>query len=101
MIKIVLFCAAGMSTSVLVSKMQKAAVEKGLEVEIEAFAESQMAKHLDGVSVVLLGPQVRYILPKVKKICEPLGIPFDVIVSVDYGMMNGKKVLEHALKLIK
>lgn len=101
MIKIRLFCAAGMSTSMLVSKMKKAAEEKGLEVDIEAFGESQMAKVLDGVAVVLLGPQVRYILPKAKKICEPLGIPVDVIASIDYGMMNGGKVLENALKLIK
>lgn len=99
MIKIALFCAAGMSTSVLVSKMEKAAKEKGIDVEIEAFPESQMSKHLDGVSVVLLGPQVRFVLQKAKKICEPLGIPVDVIAPVDYGMMNGAKVLENALKL--
>lgn len=100
MIKIVLFCAAGMSTSVLVTKMEKAAKEKGIDVKVEAFPESQMEKHLDGVSVVLLGPQVRFMLPKAKQICEPLGIPVDVIAPQDYGMMNGAKVLENALKLI-
>ncbi len=101
MIKIALFCAAGMSTSVLVSKMKKAAQEKGVEVDVEAFPDASMAKHLNGVDVVLLGPQVRFILPKVKKLCDPLGIPVEVIASVDYGMMNGQKVLESALKLIK
>lgn len=100
MIKIAVFCAAGMSTSVLVSKMEKSAKEKGLEIEIAAFPEAQMAKHLDGVDLVLLGPQVRFVMPKAKKICDPLGIPVEVIASVDYGMMNGQKVLESALKLI-
>ena len=100
MIKIAVFCAAGMSTSVLVSKMEKSAKEKGLEIEIEEFPEAQMAKHLDGVDLVLLGPQVRFVMPKAKKICDPLGIPVEVIASVDYGMMNGQKVLESALKLI-
>ncbi|MFT8343017.1 PTS sugar transporter subunit IIB [Clostridium beijerinckii] len=99
MMKIRLFCAAGMSTSLLVSKMKDAAKVKGVEVDIEAFPEGQMDKHLDSVNVALLGPQVGYTLGKAKKICEPLGIPVDVIPMVDYGMMNGAKVLEFALNL--
>ena len=46
-----------------------------------------------------LGPQVGYTLGKAKKICEPKGIPVEVIPMVDYGMMNGAKVLDFALKL--
>ncbi len=99
MITIRLFCAAGMSTSLLVNKMKDAAKAKGIEVDIEAFPEGQMDKHLDGVNVALLGPQVGYTLSKAKKTCEPLGIPVDVIPMVDYGMMNGAKVLDFALKL--
>jgi len=99
MITIRLFCAAGMSTSLLVNKMKDAAKAKGIEADIEAFPEGQMDKHLDNVTVALLGPQVGYTLGKAKKICEPLGIPVDVIPMVDYGMMNGAKVLDFALKL--
>ena len=99
MITIRLFCAAGMSTSMLVNKMIASAKDKGIEVDIEAFPESQMDKRLDNVDVALLGPQVGYTLGKSKKICEPKGIPVDVIPMVDYGMMNGPKVLDFALKL--
>ena len=101
MVTIKLFCAAGMSTSMLVSKMKKVAEAKGIEANIEAFSESQMEKHLDGLDVALLGPQVGYTLPKAKIICEPAGVPVDVIPMVDYGMMNGEKVLDFALKLIE
>ena len=99
MIKIKLFCASGMSTSVLVNKMKDAAKVKGVEVEIVAYPESQMDRHLDSMDVALLGPQVGYILGKAKGLCEPKGIPVEVIPMVDYGMMNGAKVLELALKL--
>jgi PTS system cellobiose-specific IIB component len=99
MITIRLFCAAGMSTSLLVNKMKEAAKIKGVEVDIEAFPEGQMDKHLDNVNVALLGPQVGYTLGKAKKICDVKGIPVDVIPMVDYGMMNGEKVLEFALRL--
>lgn len=100
MVKIRLFCSAGMSTSLLVNKMKDAAKEKQMEVDIEAFPEGQMEKYIDGMDLALLGPQVAYTLSKAKKICEPKGIPVAVIPMQDYGMMNGKKVLEFALNLI-
>ncbi|AGF59112.1 MULTISPECIES: PTS sugar transporter subunit IIB [Clostridium] len=99
MVTIKLFCASGMSTSVLVNKMKEAAKAKGVEAEIVAFPESQMDKHLDSMDVALLGPQVGYTLGKAKSLCDPKGIPVEVIPMVDYGMMNGTKVLDLALKL--
>ena len=96
MVTIRLFCAAGMSTSLLVNKMKDAASKRGLEADIVAFPESQMHANLDGVDVAL---QVGYRLASAKEICGPKGVPVDVIPMVDYGMMNGEKVLDFALKL--
>ena len=101
MTKIKLFCASGMSTSVLVSKMREAAKAKGVECEINAYPESQIDQHLDSMDVALLGPQVAYTLSKVKEKCDPASVPVEVIPMIDYGMMNGAKVLELALKLVK
>jgi len=98
---IVLVCSAGMSTSLLVTKMQKAAGEQGIEVNIKAVAEADLKNNLENLDVLLLGPQVRYMLSKVKDLMEPKGIPVDVINSVDYGTMNGAKVLEQAISMIK
>ena len=55
-----LFCAAGMSTSVLVEKMKEAAKEKGKDAEIAAYPISEMEARLDGVDVALLGPQIGF-----------------------------------------
>ena len=101
MVTIKLFCASGMSTSVLVNKMKDAAKAKGVEVDIAAFPESQMDKHLESMDVALLGPQVGYRLDNAKALCNPKGIPVEVIPMVDYGMMNGAKVLDLALGLVK
>lgn len=98
---IMLVCSAGMSTSLLVTKMEKAAAEKGLEAKIFAVAEAEAANHLDEIDVLLLGPQVRFLEGNMKKKLEPKGIPLAVINSVDYGMMKGDKVLEQALELMK
>lgn len=99
MLRIKLFCASGMSTSVLVNKMKDAAKKKGVEVDIAAYPESQIDKYLDQMDVALLGPQVGYRLGNAKKLCGPKNIPVEVIPMVDYGMMNGQKVLELAEKL--
>lgn len=99
MIKIGLFCAAGMSTSMLVEKMRKAAIEKGIEAQINAYPESELSKIVEEIDVALLGPQVKFMLAKAKTICEPKSVPVDVINTMDYGMMKGDNVLEMALKL--
>lgn len=98
---ILLVCSAGMSTSLLVSKMQKSASEQGIEANIKAIAESDLKNNTEGIDVILLGPQVRYMLPRMKSMMEPKGVPVDVINSVDYGTMNGTKVLNHAISIIK
>ncbi|WP_027634631.1 PTS sugar transporter subunit IIB [Clostridium hydrogeniformans] len=97
--RIMLVCSAGMSTSLLVTKMRKAAESKGIEVNINAVSEAEFKNHIDEVDVVLLGPQVRFILAKVKEQVQGK-IPVDVINTMDYGMMNGEKVLNHALTLL-
>mgnify|MGYP004572656001 CR=1 FL=1 len=102
MIKIGLFCAAGMSTSMLVGKMTKAAKDKELDVAVNAYPESNLSHILDeGIDVVLLGPQVKFKLPSLQSLCDTKGVPIAVIDPVDYGMMDGDKVLSDALALIE
>ncbi|MDR7315763.1 MULTISPECIES: PTS sugar transporter subunit IIB [Brevibacillus] len=98
---ILLCCNAGMSTSLLVKKMEQAANDKGLEAKIWAVSADEVSRHIDQADVLLLGPQVRYKLTEMKKEGEARGIPVDVISTVDYGTLNGKNVLEFALRLKK
>ncbi len=100
--KILLCCAAGMSTSILVTKMEKASETIGIDAKIWAVSVEELEKNIkDGVDVVLLGPQIRYKLSEVKKICDPLHLPAEVIDMKDYGSMNGVNVFKFALGLIK
>ena len=61
--KIMLVCSAGMSTSMLVSRMLKVADEKNIEVSIFAKAEAQAEEVLETekIDLVLLGPQVKFL----------------------------------------
>ncbi len=100
MIKIMLACSAGMSTSLLVTRMEKAAAERGLEAKIWAVSESQLVQEYaaERCDVLLLGPQVRFRLNAVKEQTHN-EVPVDVIDMRIYGMMDGSKALDQALKL--
>ena len=101
--KIMLVCAAGMSTSLLVTKMEAAAKEVGDEIKIFALPISDGEKKLHEVDCVLLGPQVRFQKAQIEKLVADAGLdlPIYVINMKDYGMMNGKAVYEFALNLMK
>lgn len=98
---ILLVCCAGMSTSLLVSKMQAKAVEKGIECKIQAIGEAEVREYIDNTDVLLLGPQVRFLLSKFKKSLADKNIPIEVINTLHYGTMDGEKVLDRALELIE
>ena len=97
--KILLVCAAGMSTSLLVNKMVAAAKEKGIEINIDALPVSECSSVIDTVDIVLLGPQVRFQKPQVDALVKGR-IPVEVIDMRLYGTMNGKAILEGVFKTL-
>ena len=100
MFKIMLCCSAGMSTSLLVRKMVEAANERDLPVQIDAYGVSEFDMQFPQYQVVLLGPQVKYMLKTSDKAATK-GIPVQPIDMMDYGMQRGDKVLDYALSLIE
>lgn len=90
---IVLCCAAGMSTSMLVQRMKDAAQKKGVEVTIKAVPVAEFKDEIAAADIVLLGPQVKYELNNLQAQAEPLGKKVAVIDMMDYGMMKGDAVL--------
>lgn len=97
---ITLICAAGMSTSMLMAKMQESAKKQGIEAKIIAMSEAKFEEYEETTEVLLLGPQIAYLEEEIKEQYEPKGIKVAVINMMDYGTMNGEKVLKDALALL-
>lgn len=95
--KNLLACNAGLSTSMLVQKMKDSAEERKIDVEILAVSVNSINDYLD-YDVLLLGPQVRFLKDN---IAEKVNMPVIVIDTMDYGMLNGTKVLDNALAEMK
>lgn len=102
-LNIVLCCSAGMSTSLVVEKMQDAAKEKGIDVEIKAVPVSSVEDFDSShkIDILLLGPQVKFKLNELKEVYKDQNTLVDVINMMDYGMINGEKILTDALKAYK
>lgn len=94
--KILLICSAGMSTSLLVSKMEKSAEARGIECLIKAVSAADGKNVINEYDVVLLGPQVRYLKSDLQKVTDH---PVDVIDMMAYGRMDGERVLNDAIRL--
>ena len=95
--KIRLFCAAGMSTSLLVTRMREYAASVNYDVDIVAYSVAEVAKEGADADICLLGPQVRFELNSVKA-----KLPADkkvvVIDMLAYGMMDAKAVINQVKK---
>jgi PTS system cellobiose-specific IIB component len=97
--KILLVCAAGMSTSLLVTKMQKASQENGANDEIFACSVDELEEFIDHYEVILIGPQIRYKAKVIGEMATKKNKGFAIIDTVSYGMVDGKKVLAQAYGL--
>ena len=97
--RILLICAAGMSTSLMVTRMQAAAKERGLEATIWAVSADRAEQEASKADVILLGPQIKFLRGDIERVAK--GVPLEVIPMTDYGLMNGDKILTLAYDLIQ
>lgn len=98
--KVLIVCALGMSSSLLVTRTQEVAKKRNVDVIIESDREANVRTHLDSFSVVLLGPQIRHLLGKIQKAAEGKDIRVEMIEMSDYGRLDGNAVLDQILELI-
>jgi PTS system cellobiose-specific IIB component len=97
---IILACAAGMSTSLLVMKMQEAAKKANKDYHITAMSIDSFEETDEAYDVVLLGPQVGYRLEQVREMVDGKA-PVEVIDGRVYGLCDGAGAIAQAEKAVK
>ena len=96
--KIVLVCNMGMSTSLLMNAMRETAEAEGYDCTINAYGVQKAAKEIEEADIVLVGPQIAYELPELRKQFQDQ--TFFEVDSTDYGLMKGKKVLHQVQRAL-
>ncbi len=92
MLNVLLICSMGASTAVLCEKIKEAAANAGDEIDIHATALSVSGDEIPQADVILLGPQIRYMLKKVESDAD--GKPVRAIDMATYGKIDGEAVYQ-------
>lgn len=101
MLKVMFVCCAGMSTSLLVERVNNEIKERGLDIEVYAKAESEAREDLGQADILLLGPQVRYLESSFSKDLAGTNTKLGVVDMLAYGTLDAPRVLEQILELEK
>lgn len=97
--KILLCCSMGMSTSIVVSAMKKAAQKQGKSYDISATDINSVDEEDEVPDVVLVGPQVAGALDSVHEQLEGTKAKIAVMNKTDYGNVDGAAILKFAEEL--
>ncbi|WP_368251090.1 PTS sugar transporter subunit IIB [Enterococcus sp. 2201sp1_2201st1_B8_2201SCRN_220225] len=100
---LLLICASGITTGMLVRNIQKSIDENNLNIHVysaPAIIASQIIneQQIDGI---LIGPQSRYEIQRLEDLLSLKKIPFRLISQENYEILNGAAVLEEGLSLLK
>lgn len=93
--KIMLICNAGMSTGLLAKRIEKASANT---LCVEAYGEAEYPEYVDGVDLVLVGPQIRHLIPQIQ---QSTSIPVKAIEPQKYGILDGKGVYQDIQQYIR
>ncbi|UJL45609.1 PTS sugar transporter subunit IIB [Virgibacillus sp. NKC19-16] len=99
--KLVILCSWGATSSQLAQKVQQAAEKRGMDVEAHAGGTGEFKKDADKYDVALLEPQVRHLKKEVTKVAEAHNIPVELVDQRAFALMDGDKVLDQAIKMMK
>ena len=99
-LKILLVCGSGASTSFMAAKMRFAARDSGLELDIAARSEGEIANYIGDVDAVMVGP---HLSGDYETLVKTYGDECRIILMDKsyYGNLDGKKAIEHLLEELK
>ena len=90
-VRVLLICAGGMSTSILMKKLEKYAVDNGVDLTIRAVGVGEFVDVCADFDVMLLGPQIMY---QRDNVAQKSGKPTAVIPPQDYGIGNAPAIFK-------
>ncbi|WP_165423806.1 PTS sugar transporter subunit IIB [Ktedonosporobacter rubrisoli] len=100
MMRVLIVCSWGMSTSLLVESMLSAAAAQHIELHVEALSAGEYTAQVDMCDVVLIAPQIRHLRKSIEKIAHSVNKPVAMIEPFHYATMDGEAVLKQVLRLL-
>ena len=96
MLTVTMICNLGMSSSLLVKKMSEYAVEKGVEIDIDAAPFDKMGERTNRTDILLIGPQVRHLYKKIMSEYADRIPVIQVMNMSHYALLKAKEIFDEA-----
>lgn len=100
--KFILVCSGGMSTSILISSLEKEAAKLNIEnFSAIAVGVNEIESKLDdSYTVLLVAPQVKYKFEEMKKIAESKNVKCYQIQPTEYTSIGAPNLMKSIMKLL-
>ena len=95
--KILLVCAGGLSSSIVMKKVRKYGEENNEDIIIDAVGVPSVEDSWEDYDVILTAPQVRN---RLNYIIEVAGIPVAAMEPQDYAIANAANIVKLARSLV-
>lgn len=97
-IRVLMLCAAGMSSSLVCSSIENAAAERDIEITVDSTPSMTYKEmNLPEYDLILVAPQVRGQMPEVQAYVAEYELPVVQIGFQEYGLVKGEAILESIL----
>lgn len=98
--KIMLTCMTGVSSSNFAKKLEEASRNIGMNCLVESTTVANLKNNLNGVDVVLVGPQLKYKLNEIKETVNHQ-CPVMEIQTQDFNLLGCKDILNQVQEAVK
>src|SRR5690625_4632907 len=100
---LLLICAAGITTGLLVRSIEKIAEEQKIPIHVFS-APSIVAQQIikdDTIDAILIGPQISHEVKRLEELLNHEKIPYRLIEEDSYRLLDGKSILEQGMRMIE
>lgn len=101
MIKVLMVCSGGMSSSIVVNAIKKEAEKENIEIHIKAVGTGEFGDEVKkGWDLALVAPQVRHRMSTFEEQANEAGVPIELIPPQGYSPLGGPKLIEQIKKYL-
>lgn len=98
-LSVLLVCGSGASSGFMAANIRKAAVARGMEIDIKARGESEIENYIEDIDALLVGPHLAYIIDEIEDVIGGHEVKVLLLKQEYYATLNGDKALDELLAL--
>ena len=92
--KVLIICASGMSTSLIKSRMNRYASENGLDIRVDSDSYDNLSYVIQEYDIILFAPQVAMHFEESRREYTGSGKIFCLLTVREFGSMDGQKLIQ-------